>query len=394
MVINLTSASGEHFYVESGVSVIVSSGLNVIAQSGLGVSISGQGVYISGQHVYVESGVYTTALNLGYYYQQTQALYIATDASGRLLANISGTIVTVSGNHVFVESGVYIASGLNVATTQVAGASDNVILTNYTSNTLGVKFIDGKPRVSATPYTYDISEGNISGHISWSKIGFATVGTTEQDMWFPNSGAYVFPTSGIQMMLKSTAVGDRLTAPLGSGAWSVNLYYLDSGYIPKSESITLNGTSGVNTVATDIYRVQNMRVSAVGTNGKPYGNLLLTDTAGARIYGYISSGQTRMRQCIWTVPASSTLYVTQVRIGANTTAGKMTKFTTRANFDDKSLAYTSGFMIAYNEFMTVDTPFTLDLNPPTKLPQKTDLKVVQIGEAAGTAVCSLRGWYE
>jgi hypothetical protein len=28
----------------------------------------------------------------------------------------------------------------------------------------GVKQIDGKPRVSSTPYLYDIAEGNVTGH--------------------------------------------------------------------------------------------------------------------------------------------------------------------------------------------------------------------------------------
>jgi hypothetical protein len=35
-------------------------------------------------------------------------------------------------------------------------------------------------RVQSVPYTYDISEGNVGGHSSWSKIGFnAAIGATE-----------------------------------------------------------------------------------------------------------------------------------------------------------------------------------------------------------------------
>lgn len=33
----------------------------------------------------------------------------------------------------------------------------------------GVKQIDGKPRVSSMPYLYDIAEGNVTGHVPFSK---------------------------------------------------------------------------------------------------------------------------------------------------------------------------------------------------------------------------------
>jgi len=34
------------------------------------------------------------------------------------------------------------------------------------------------------------------------------------------------------------------------------------------------------------------------------------------------------------------------------------------------------------------------MNPPTKIGQTVDLKVSCVAEAAGTATCALRGWYE
>jgi hypothetical protein len=72
----------------------------------------------------------------------------------------------------------------------------------------GVKQIDGKPRVSAMPYTYDIAEGNIVGHRSWSKIGYnGAIGATEEEMW-PVSAPYVFPETEVAMTIVSDSNSD------------------------------------------------------------------------------------------------------------------------------------------------------------------------------------------
>lgn len=362
---NASGNSGDYRGIQVNASgqVILASGLYVtadIAESGIGVQVQ------SGLSVIVQSGIFVS----------------------------SGLGVLISGQHVYVESGVYIASGSYVMTTQVAGVQSDVVLTNYTSNVLGVKFIDGKPRISSMPYTYDVAEGNISGHIPWSKLGFnGGIGTAQEDL-ISQGGTYVFPTSGIQMMLKSSEVGDRLTAPLGSGAWQVRVHYLDSGYMPQSEVVDCNGTSGVNTTAVDVIRIQNMHVESVGGNAAPLGNLILTDLSGTRTYGYIAAGQHRQRQCVWTVPASSTLYMTSLVISANTSQNKYSKFTVYTNHDDITGTIVSGFMFPCFEVFTVDSPFHYECAVPAKLIAKSDLKVSVVAEAAGTAACTLRGWYE
>lgn len=142
MTLNITSVSGEHVYVESGVPVLISgqhvfvsgqpvtisgdhvfieSGAYVvadIAESGMGVQIqSGAHVQISGQHVFVESGVYVVAdiseSGMGVWISG-QHVYVEPGAISGQPVTVSGNIVQISGQHVFVESGVYLASGLHV----------------------------------------------------------------------------------------------------------------------------------------------------------------------------------------------------------------------------------------------------------------------------------------
>lgn len=74
----------------------------------------------------------------------------------------------------------------------------------------GIKHVQNKPRISAMPYLYDISEGNVPGHTMWTKIGYnPAITTSEEDLWGAG-GSYVFPPSAtIMEVLSSTATADE-----------------------------------------------------------------------------------------------------------------------------------------------------------------------------------------
>lgn len=260
----------------------------------------------------------------------------------------------------------------------------------------GIKQVDGKPRVSSMPYTYDIAEGNVSNHVNWSKIGFnSAIGATEEEMWVVG-GAYVFPTGALTMTAVSDSVEDdpdKGAGVPGTGAWTLTGYYLTTAFVEKTVTITLNGTSAV-TIAADIYRWQNCRVTTTGTGMAPAGNI--TIASGGTTYGYISAGRTRMRQCIWTVPAGKVLYVTQIAFScSDQAASKMCRFTTKANYDNLSGAILPrGLWMPFNEVTLNNTAYFRELNPPTKLPATVDLKVSALTNSAAQGTCSLRGWVE
>jgi hypothetical protein len=265
------------------------------------------------------------------------------------------------------------------------------------------KWLDGKPRVSAMPYTYDIAEGNAPGHATWSKIGFhAAISTSELDMmpWAAVGGGlgwtYPFPAGALTMTIVSSSANDDPAAvgPASpTGAWTVTVYYLNASFEEKSKTVTMVGVTPV-TIAADMYRVQNARIATAGTANAAVGNL--TIASGGQTYGYISATKTRMRQCVWTVPLGKTLYVTQIAFScSDQAAGKFVRFTTRANYDDKSgVVLQRGLFMPFNEVTLNNTSMNRDLNPPTKLPATTDLKVSAISNSAAAGTCTLRGWIE
>jgi hypothetical protein len=258
----------------------------------------------------------------------------------------------------------------------------------------GVKHVNNKPRVSSMPYLYDIAEGNVAGHVTWSKIGYNdTIGTSEETMW-ANSTQYVFPTVAGQMeVVSSDNTQDKAG---GTGALTVRIGYLKSDYSEGSVTLTLNGTTAVPTGIThaDIWRINSFRVMTTGTSNGPVGNLTLRIAGGGATHGYIRIGKTRARSAFYTVPLGKTLYVTSIAYSAVGT--KYLLFTNHANYDIATETILQrGLFHPFSEIALLNSSYNKELTTPTKLPATTDLKVSVIAEAAGSiGTCHLRGWIE
>lgn len=345
----------------------------------------------------------------------------------------------------------------------------------------GIKHVNNKPRISSMPYLYDIAEGNVSGHTSWSKIGFngALVADTEADLWSA-TGVYTFPTAAAGMEVVSSdntqdigtvikgAVNNSVQADAGgstttlvdadvdfgaatavaagdcvildpygttpewgyvttvatntltcaggfssggtgasryyavldksakTGAHAVKIEYLTSAYATKTEIVALNGTTVIPTVNTDLFRIQSFRVIATGTGNKPVGNLSLRNLADTPVYSYISAGFTRARNSAYTVPAAKTLYISEfaVSYGYKTNTTHYCRIYTRANMEAATGFNTGNLFYPFTEIICSNNSQLVRLDIPTKLTQKTDIKVSALATYAGAASVALRGWLE
>jgi hypothetical protein len=253
----------------------------------------------------------------------------------------------------------------------------------------------GSPVTCWAPYREAIAEGLVKNHVTWSKIGFhAAVSTTELDLMPWAAGIYAFPTTALTMTIVSSHANDNPAhATTPTGAWTVTVYYLNTEFEEKTKTVTLVGATPVQ-IATDMYRVNNARVATCGTAGAAVGNL--TIASGGVTYGYISATKTRMRQLVWTVPIRKTLYVTNIAFSSGQqAASKYVRFTTRANYDEKSnTVLQRGLFMPFNEVVLNNTAMNREISPPTRLPATTDLKVSVISDAAAVATGTLRGWVE
>lgn len=253
-------------------------------------------------------------------------------------------------------------------------------------------------RVCSQEYLDAIAEGDIAGHTPWSKIGYRESSTSGVEVAVSpqlSAAEYVFPTTAQTMKAVSDSTNDD-GSPVGTGAQIITVYYLDGSYAEKSVDVTMDGTTPV-TIATDCFRINNVRIKAAGALNATAGNISITNSAGTVIYGYIRAGKTRQRQCIWTVPAGKTLYVCEITFSAaNMGSTKYSRFTTKATYDEKSsTVLRPELFMPSNEVALMNGSYIRRLNPATRLPATTDLKVVATTNDTGSMLsCALRGWIE
>ena len=125
------------------------------------------------------------------------------------------------------------------------------------------------------------------------------------------------PTANMQMQVVSSSVND---AAAGSGAQEVDILYLPSAWSDEYswETIVLNGTTSVNTIATDIYRIEDFFVSK-GESAD--GNITLKDIGAVNTYAQIDQYTNFFQRCIHYLRTGYRCVITDVALGCSTNGG-------------------------------------------------------------------------
>ncbi len=243
------------------------------------------------------------------------------------------------------------------------------------------------------PYVYDIAEGNVPNHFSHSSFGRVfNVNQTEVDLW-EVGGAYKFPAAPMQMQVVSSSSND---SPAGVGARQVKVYYLDASYIERTEIINLNGTAPVNTIATNILRINEFHVTDAGSNKCSAGNIDIRNQAGTEIYSRISAARNASLQAIWTVPDGYTLYLTAWKCAAFQTKGQISFIMLRTTSDhDGNL--TAGLFMHKDIVSLYNNHAFVPFAAPIKVPSRADVKLTGYADkndALAAISGGFEGWYE
>lgn len=212
------------------------------------------------------------------------------------------------------------------------------------------------------------------------------------DLWTGPTTTYVFPTVGQQMRVVSDSANDSST---GTGVQKIHIHYLDSSYTIRNEVITLNGLTPVNTVATNIYRINAMHAEQVGTVGVSAGNISLTNTAGTITYGHIVAGFNSARQSIYTVPVGVTGYINHWQASSGSAGNHFCQTTLRATCHDGVLF--PGVFLIQDEVGTQNGGLEITFPTPVPIPAGTDVKISAISDSNAANVIALgaiMGWFE
>ena len=243
-------------------------------------------------------------------------------------------------------------------------------------------------------FLIDVSKRKVKGAVPIHILGNNDdTSTSLEDMWEGTTSGTIVPppVGGIQMEIVSSSPDDTAA---GSGVQKVMIHYLNAAYIQKTEIIIMNGQTPVDTVATDIQRVQNIHTVTVGGGGVAAGEITLESTDSAVEYTRIRTGINVSLTGFWTVPAGQTLYIAQWDAGAiSTGANRTSEFFLRATSSFHGLLLPGIFNvkdITHLQVGSIPKPFTL----PLKIPAKADVKVSVISSAAMDTACHIEGWCE
>jgi len=240
-----------------------------------------------------------------------------------------------------------------------------------------------------------IAKGEIPNHEEWSSMGERdNVSTTVTGEDIAPLAATTIPVpaaGGEQLTLVSDDVQDT---DVGTGARRVTIEYLDGSGLEQTEIITTDGTTGVDTVATDITFVNDMYVTGVGSNGVSEGEIIIYKKGAATtIYNVILEGGNKSLVINRKVPANKNLYITGWTLGSN--GSKIMSVRLRATCTPDGDSVVPGFLFKRTLRIGGDSTFFERVSPPVKVCGGSFVKISAWAEAAGNDVSvSFNGYLE
>lgn len=165
-------------------------------------------------------------------------------------------------------------------------------------------------------FDLEIARGNIDGHSLEIIQGHnLAVGTSRETIWSPG-GAYSYLSVATVLKISSDNANDTSA---GTGARTVKIWGLDTSYAEITETVTLSGTTSVNTVNSYL-RIYRMKVITAGTTGENQGTIyagtgIVTAGVPANIYAVIDPSYNHSMMALWTVPAGKTGFIRNPLLG-------------------------------------------------------------------------------
>ena len=239
------------------------------------------------------------------------------------------------------------------------------------------------------PFFLQVGRGQIQGHTHVHKYGFnGSVGTGDDTIWF-QQGSYTWSSAAVKLKISSSSTDDD-GSPVGSGALTVTVQGLDANYDEVEETVTMDGTTPVETTQTFL-RTHRMFVATAGTGLTNAGVIYAADTGDAYttpgvpdtatgIRSTIGAGEGQTLQAFYTVPAGYTAYLLQVAAGSvNGTNATTITLRTRA---EGGAFRTKDKFIVFKDMITVGYPV------PVAIAEKTDIEMKGDAAASTTDVAA------
>jgi len=240
------------------------------------------------------------------------------------------------------------------------------------------------------------STPNTTTTSSTNGFSYGTVTTAATTNVPIRASTYNEQTTNAQRSIASSSASDTSA---GTGARTVTITYYDqTGAGPYTETVTLNGTTAVNTVGTNICFIEKIVVASVGSGGSNVGTLTLyVGTGGAG--GTLATVNAADNQTLWAhhyVASSKTCYITGMT-GNNTSSSNTTllSFTTLLSLKAKNPTSATAVETLISDTLQIGGATSQTeraYNTPLKI--SGPARIILYGAPAGTPNITSRGSFD
>jgi len=252
-----------------------------------------------------------------------------------------------------------------------------------TATTERVVSIKGKLRASSMPYTYDIAEGHIPGHISVNKFGHnSDIAGTLETVWSAG-GLYPWMTVADQLEVLSGDNDDGAGAL--TGALTLELFGLDGSYNVQTETVILTGTTFVTTTNSYIRFFRGI-VRSAGVSGWNEGIITIRDQDTNTTRGSIEALKNQTLMAVFTIPAGNVGFITSWYVGSVTSKD--------SEFELYIRPFGEVFQVKRNVHL-VGSAYISEFDFPEMVPEKSDIEIRGLSSGGGGNVSAgFFLWYE
>lgn len=240
----------------------------------------------------------------------------------------------------------------------------------------------------------EITRGRVEGASPVVIDGYLTTSGSATDVLILEGSTIkdpsVAPPAGLQMSIVSTSAQD---GPGGTGVRSIVLNYLDADLVQQSETVVLNGTTPVLTVATNIRWVGEIHLLTYGS-GKAFAGDLTVTNAGTR-YKFTSAGSRTTRSSAFRVPKGKRLIVHTLYAGATsgTSAARVTVDFVASVINSASFA-DAGLLVTQGTIALQDSSVILSDGALYAVPEGEIIALRATTDKASTITGGMYGWIE
>ena len=226
------------------------------------------------------------------------------------------------------------------------------------------------------PFDLQVSRNQIYGHSTLSLFGYqSAIGNTKIPVW-ENATTYTYITSASTLTLVSTSASDNTSA-------SVLISGLDSSFNIISETLFLNGVTGVTTV-NSYFRVNSMILVSPGTSQTTnVGTITLKQSSN--VIAQINAGIGKTQMSIYTVPAGYSFYLDLAEVNTSNSYTSSNIIT----YSVQAINNTTGVKLAVLQQPFVSIYLANRASDPFVYTEKTDIQWQLVTSTATTVNAGL-----